>query len=83
VKIPTRSGSGGGGERTVMAIAEALERRADREARRLKVDVTPAGAVKLSGQVRSWAEKRATLAAARFTPGVRTVEDHLEINPWK
>ena len=70
-------------ERVRMAIEDALERRADREVKRLRVEVTPAGAVKLSGQVRSWAEKRATLAAARFTPGVRTVEDHLEINPWK
>jgi len=65
------------------AIEEALERRAEREAKRIKVDVTPAGAVTLTGQVRSWAEKRATLAAARFAPGVQTVEDHLEIDPWR
>jgi len=70
-------------ERVRMAIEDALERRADREVGRLGIEVTPAGAVKLSGTVRSAAEKRATLAAARFTPGVRAVDDHLEVNPWK
>jgi osmotically-inducible protein OsmY len=70
-------------DRVRVAIEDALERRADREVKRLRIDVTPAGAVKLSGTVRSWAEKRATLAAARFTPGVRMVEDHLEVDPWK
>jgi osmotically-inducible protein OsmY len=49
----------------------------------VRVEVTPAGTVKLSGQVRTWADKRATLAAARFTPGVRAVEDRLDINPLK
>jgi osmotically-inducible protein OsmY len=70
-------------ERVREAIEDALERRAEREAKRIRVEVTPAGTVTLTGQVRSWAEKRATLAAARFAPGVRSVEDHLEINPWK
>jgi osmotically-inducible protein OsmY len=69
-------------DRVRMAIEDALERRADREARRLQVEVTPGGTVRLTGRVRTWADKRATLAAARFTPGVRAVEDHLEINPW-
>jgi osmotically-inducible protein OsmY len=70
-------------DRVRMAIEEALERRADREARRLTIEVTPAGTVKLGGRVRTWADKRATLAAARFTRGVRAVEDHVEISPWK
>jgi osmotically-inducible protein OsmY len=70
-------------ERVREAIEEALERRAEREAKRIRVEVTAAGTVSLTGQVRSWAEKRATLAAARFAPGVRSVEDRLEINPWK
>jgi osmotically-inducible protein OsmY len=70
-------------ERVREAIEDALERRAEREAKRIKVEVTAAGTVTLSGQVRSWAEKRATLAAARFAPGVRSVEDRLEIYPWK
>jgi osmotically-inducible protein OsmY len=70
-------------ERVREAIEDALERRAEREAKRIKVEVTQAGTVTLTGQVRSSAEKRATLAAARFAPGVRSVEDHLEINPWR
>jgi osmotically-inducible protein OsmY len=70
-------------ERVREAIENALERRAEREARRIRVEVTGTGTVTLTGQVRSWAEKRATLAAARFAPGVRSVEDHLEINPWR
>jgi osmotically-inducible protein OsmY len=65
------------------AIEDALERRAEREARGIQVEVTGTGTVTLTGQVRSCAEKRATLAAARFAPGVRSVEDHLEINPWR
>jgi osmotically-inducible protein OsmY len=70
-------------ERVREAIEDALERRAEREAKRIRVEVTGTGTVTLTGQVRSWGEKRATLAAARFAPGVRSVEDHLEINPWK
>jgi osmotically-inducible protein OsmY len=70
-------------ERVREAIEDALERRAEREAKRIRVEVTPTGTVTLTGEVRSWAEKRATLAAARFAPGVRSVEDHLEINPWR
>jgi osmotically-inducible protein OsmY len=70
-------------EKVHEAIENALERRADREAKRIKVEVTDAGTVTLTGQVRSWAEKRATLASARFAPGVRSVEDHREINPWR
>jgi osmotically-inducible protein OsmY len=70
-------------DRVRAAIEDALERRAEREAKRIQVEVTGAGTVTLTGQVRSWAEKRATLAAARFAPGVRSVEDHLEINPWR
>lgn len=70
-------------DRVREAIEAALERRAEREAKRIRVQVTDAGTVALTGEVRSWAEKRATLAAARFAPGVRLVEDHLEINPWK
>jgi osmotically-inducible protein OsmY len=65
------------------AIEDALQRRAEREARGIRVEVTGTGTVTLTGQVRSWAEKRATLAAARFAPGVRSVDDHLEINPWR
>jgi osmotically-inducible protein OsmY len=68
-------------ERVRVAIEDALERRAEREAKHIGVEVTGAGTVTLTGQVRSWADKRAALAAARFAPGVRSVEDRLEINP--
>jgi osmotically-inducible protein OsmY len=70
-------------ERVREAIENALERRAEREAKRIRVEVAPTGTVTLTGQVRSWRDKRAALAAARFAPGVRSVEDHLEINPWR
>jgi len=62
------------------AIEQALERRAEREARRIRVDVRD-GIVTLTGSVHSWAERKSVLAAARFTPGVRAVEDHLRTEP--
>jgi osmotically-inducible protein OsmY len=57
-------------------IEKVLERRAEREARRIHVDVHD-GTVTLSGPVHSWAERKSIVAAARFTPGVGAVEDHL------
>jgi len=62
------------------AIEEALERRAEREARNIGVDVRD-GIVTLTGPVHSWAERKSVLAAARFTPGVRAVEDRLRTEP--
>lgn len=62
------------------AIEQVLERRAEREARRIKVDVR-GDTVTLTGAVHSWAERKSVLAAARFTPGVRAVEDHLRTEP--
>ena len=61
-------------------IEEALERRADREAKHIGISVED-GNVTLTGTVRSWPEKRAVLGAARFTTGVRDVVDHLQIVP--
>jgi osmotically-inducible protein OsmY len=60
-------------------IEDALERRADRAASRIQVTVHD-GAVTLTGPVRSLAEKRAVVGAARGTPGVRAVHDHLVID---
>jgi osmotically-inducible protein OsmY len=62
------------------AIEQVLERRAEREARRIHVDVRN-GIVTLTGSVHSWAERKSVVAAARFTPGVREVEDHLVTEP--
>lgn len=58
------------------AIERALERRAERQARQIRVDVHD-GIVTLTGSVHSWAERRSVLGAARFTPGVRVVQDQL------
>lgn len=62
------------------AIEQALERRAEREARQIRVDVRD-GMVTLTGSVHSWAERESVVAAARFTPGVRDVRDHLRTEP--
>ena len=62
------------------AIEQALERRAEREAKRIRVDVRD-GIATLTGSVHSWAERKSVVAAARFTPGVRDVEDRLRTEP--
>lgn len=59
-------------------IEGALVRRAEREAGRILISVHGDTAT-LTGAVRSWTEKRAVLGAARHTPGVREVVDHLRI----
>ena len=61
-------------------IEEALERRADRIAHRIKVKVSD-GVVCLEGRVRSWAEKRAVLGAVSHAPGIKSVNDDLMIDP--
>jgi osmotically-inducible protein OsmY len=58
------------------AIESALERHACHEAKRIVVDVDD-GVVTLSGEVDSWAEKRAVLGLVSHTPGVRAVHDRL------
>ena len=62
------------------AIERALERRAEREARRIRVNMHD-GIATLTGSVHSWAERKSVVAAARFTPGVLDVEDHLRTEP--
>lgn len=68
-------------ERIRAAIEEALERRAEREARRIDVSVGPDGEVTLTGRVRSWAEREAVVASARYLRGVLAVTDRLRIDP--
>jgi osmotically-inducible protein OsmY len=57
-------------------VQRALERRADRRAKHVEIEVH-GNAVTLAGPVSSWAEREAILGAARCTPGVSTVVDHL------
>ena len=59
----------------------ALERRARREARHIRVQVEE-HSVTLSGKVDSWLEKRAVLGIVSHTPGVRRVNDALEVDPY-
>ncbi len=62
-------------------IEDALERQAEREARRIGVTVKD-GVVTLSGRIRSWAEKNAVDRVVGFAPGVRRVDDQLVVDPY-
>jgi osmotically-inducible protein OsmY len=63
-----------------LEIERALERRAVAESQRIQVDVAD-DVVSVSGEVQSWAERRAILTAARQTPGVASVVDELLVQP--
>jgi osmotically-inducible protein OsmY len=63
------------------SIEEALERRAEREAEKIRVTVEN-GTVILEGRVRTWPEKKAVLGTISHAPGVREVKDRLAVNPW-
>lgn len=62
------------------AIEEALARRAEREAERIKVEVED-GVVTLTGTVHTWSERRAVVGAVAHAPGVRSVVDKLVYAP--
>jgi len=62
-------------------IENALERRADRQAERLRIEVHN-GAVDLFGRVHSWQEKRAVVGSISHAPGVSEIRDHLTIDPY-
>lgn len=62
------------------AIEDALERRAAREAREIKLEVQD-GKVVLQGKVHSWAQHDLVVGAARGTRGVRSIEDRLQVWP--
>jgi len=59
----------------------ALERRADREAERLRIEVHN-GAIDLFGRVHSWQEKRAVVGSISHAPGVAEIRDRLRIDPY-
>jgi len=77
----TVSMPGAGSDRIAEVIQEALERRAEREAERIRVGVDD-GAVTLTGCVHSWEEKRAVLGAVSHARGVHSVHDRLVIDPY-
>lgn len=62
------------------SIEGALKRQAEREAKRVQVDVS-GSTVTLRGDVRSWPEHTAAVGAAWSAPGVRKVIDELHVNP--
>ena len=68
-------------ERIKFLIEDVLERRADREACRIRVKVDE-GDVTLIGAVNSWDEKKAILGTISHTPGVSALHDHLFIDPY-
>jgi osmotically-inducible protein OsmY len=62
------------------SIENALDRQAEREAERIRLEVID-GKVTLFGTVHSWTERQAVVGAAKGTPGVRSVDDKLRIEP--
>ncbi|MET0621301.1 MAG: BON domain-containing protein [Thermoanaerobaculia bacterium] len=63
------------------SIEQALERRAEREAGKVRVIVED-GIVTLEGRLRTWPERTAVLGTVSHVPGVREVRDRLTVNPW-
>jgi osmotically-inducible protein OsmY len=64
------------------AIQGALARRAQREAKRIGIEVTGT-VVKLTGTVDSWAEKAALDSVALFSPGVSKVDNQLKVDSFR
>jgi osmotically-inducible protein OsmY len=63
------------------SIEEALGRRAQREAEKIRVKVED-GTVILEGRVPTWSERTAIRGTVSHAPGVREVKDRLSVNPW-
>lgn len=62
-------------------IEAALERRADREAEKLRIDVM-GGQVDLFGRVHSWQERKAVIGSISHAKGVEKINDRLRIDPY-
>jgi osmotically-inducible protein OsmY len=60
-------------------IVDALKRHAEVEADRILIQVGNDGAVALDGRVDDWEERRAVERAAWSAPGVRSVENRVQI----
>lgn len=69
-----------GAETIRRSIEEALERRADREAKHLRITVD-GSTVTLAGKVQTWADLQAILGTVEHAPGVHNVKDELRIDP--
>lgn len=63
-------------------IEDALERQAEREAKRINVGVHD-GVVTLSGSVRSWGEKNAIERAAAHARGVKRLDDRTVVDSYQ
>lgn len=61
-------------------IQQALHQIAEQEARKIIVETTDSTVI-LRGSVHSWHERQAAELAARKTPGVTRVEDHITVVP--
>lgn len=61
-------------------IRQALQRQADRDARRIDVHVDGTR-VALSGRARTWADREAAVAAAWAAPGVTQVVNEIVVQP--
>ena len=63
------------------SIETALERRADREAEKFRIELVD-GEVNLFGRVHSWPEKKAVVGSISHARGVTKINDHLRIDPY-
>lgn len=62
-------------------VESALERRAQRGAKRIQVE-TVDGTVTVSGTVSTWLDKQAVIGTVSHAPGVQGVVDQLVIDPY-
>lgn len=63
------------------SIEAALERRADREAERLRIELVN-DQVNLFGRVHSWPERKAIVGSISHARGVSKINDYLTIDPY-